>query len=203
MEKYLNPTYFIDSDSNLVRETALNIIKEAKNQKEKGIKLFYWTRDKIKYDAYSLSSARRQYKASRIIQEKKGWCVQKAVLITALARSIDIPARLHFADIINHQTPDKLKEAIGTDIFLFHGYAELFLHDKWVKVTPTFNKELCDKFGYKTVEFDGIHDATLPSTTLNGEKYVEYINDRGTNHELPFKEINHTFYEFYPFKITK
>lgn len=200
MENYLNSTYFIDSDSDIVRNMTLNIIKKAKDQKEIAIKLFYWTRDQIKYDAYSLSSARRRYKASRIIQEEKGWCVQKAVLITALARSIDIPARLHFADIRNHQTPDKLKEMIGTDIFLYHGYAELYLQDKWVKLTPTFNKELCEKFGYRTVEFDGIHDATLPPTTLNGEKYVEYLKDRGTNHDLPLKEINRTFYEFYPFK---
>lgn len=200
MEKYLNSTYFIDSDSDLVRNTAEKIIKDAIDQKEKVKKLFYWTRDKIKYDAYSLSSARRRYKASRIIQEKKGWCVQKAVLITALARSIDIPAKLHFADIRNHQIPNKLKEIIGTDIFLYHGYAELYLDDKWVKLTPTFNKELCHKFGFRTVEFDGIHDATLPSTTLNGERYIEYLNDRGTNHELPFKHINRTFYEFYPFK---
>ncbi|MBY9004280.1 MAG: transglutaminase domain-containing protein [Candidatus Lokiarchaeota archaeon] len=200
MEKYLSPTYFIDSDSDLVSQTANNVIQDAIDQKEKAIKLFYWTRDKIKYDAYSLSSSRRRYRASKIIQEGKGWCVQKAVLLTALARSINLPARLHFADIRNHQTPDKLKEIMGTDIFLYHGYTELYLHDKWVKVTPTFNKELCDKFGYKKVEFDGIHDAILPSTTLNGEKYIEYLNDRGTNQELPLKEINRTFSEYYPFK---
>jgi len=200
MEKYLSSDYFIDSDSEIVQQIAKSNIKESRNQKEMAIKLFYWTRDEIKYDAYSLSSSRRKYKASKIIQEGKGWCVQKAVLLTALARAVDLPARLHFADIRNYQTPDKLKEIIGTDIFLYHGYTELFLQGKWVKVTPTFNKELCDKFGYRTVEFDGIHDATLPDTTLNGEKYVEYLNDRGTNHKLPFKEINRTFYEYYPFK---
>jgi len=200
MEKYLSSDYFIDSDSEIVQQIAKSNIKESRNQKEMAIKLFYWTRDEIKYDAYNLSSSRRKYKASKIIQEGKGWCVQKAVLLTALARAVDLPARLHFADIRNYQTPDKLKEIIGTDIFLYHGYTELFLQGKWVKVTPTFNKELCDKFGYRTVEFDGIHDATLPDTTLNGEKYVEYLNDRGTNHKLPFKEINRTFYEYYPFK---
>ncbi len=201
MKKYLSSTYFIDSDSEIVRQTANKIVKEAIDQKEKAIKLFYWTRDEIKYDAYNLSSSRRRYKASKIIQEEKGWCVQKAVLLAALARAVYIPARLHFADIRNHQTPDKLKEIIGTDVFLYHGYTDLYLHNKWVKVTPTFNKELCDKFGYRTVEFDGIHDATLPSITLSGEKYVEYLNDRGTNHELPLKEIHHAFFEYYPAKI--
>jgi transglutaminase-like putative cysteine protease len=199
METYLNSTYFIDSDSKVVRKKANEIIKEVMDQKEKAIRLFYWTRDEIKYDAYSLSSMRRRYKASNIIQQGKGWCVQKAVLLTALARAVGIPARLHFADIRNHQTPDKLKDMIGTDIFLYHGYTDFYLNDKWVKATPAFNKELCAKFGYKTVEFDGIHDAILPSTTLNGDKYVEYLNDRGTSHELPFKEIIRTFFDYYPF----
>jgi len=200
MEKYLSSTYFVDSDSEIVRQIAKNTVKEAIDHKEKAIMLFYWTRDEIKYDAYSLSSKRRRYKASKIIQEGKGWCVQKAVLLTALARAVDLPARLHFADIRNHQTPDKLKDMIGTDVFLYHGYTDFYLDNKWVKATPAFNKELCDKFGYRTVEFDGIHDATLPSTTLNGEKYVEYLNDRGTNNELPLKDIIRTFFEYYPFK---
>lgn len=200
MEIYLSSTYFIDSNSHIVRQTASNIVKETKNQKEKAIKLFYWTRDEIKYDAYSLSSMRRRYKASKIIQEGKGWCVQKAVLLTALARAVDLPARLHFADIRNHQTPDKLKEIMGTDLFKYHGFTDFYLNNKWVKATPAFNKELCDKFGYKTVEFDGINDAILPSSTLSGEKYVEYLNDRGTNHKLPFKEIIRTLFEYYPVK---
>jgi len=200
MDKFLNPTYFINSDSDFVKKTANNIISNGVNKREKAIKLFYWTRDEIKYDAHSLSSMRRRYKASAIIEKGQGWCVQKAVVLAALARVVDIPARLHFADIQNHQTPEKMKGKMGTDIFLYHGYTDLYLDGKWVKTTPAFNKELCDKFGYKTVEFDGIHDAILPSTTLNGEKYVEYLNDRGTDHELPFKEIFRTFYDYYPVK---
>ena len=198
MDKYLQPTYFIDSDSDLVQTIASDLVSDHKNIRQNAIYLFYWTRDKIKYDAYSLSSLKRHYKASRIIQEEKGWCVQKAIVLTALARAVGIPARLHFADIRNYQTPDKLKTTIGTDIFLYHGYTDFYLNGKWVKATPAFNKELCEKFGYNTVEFDGIHDAILPEKTLKDERYVEYLMDRGTNHDLPFKEIFKTFYEKYP-----
>jgi transglutaminase-like putative cysteine protease len=198
MDKYLQPTYFIDSDSDLVQNTTSDLVSDLDDIRQKAINLFYWTRDKIKYDAYSLSSLKRHYKASRIIQEGKGWCVQKAIVLTALSRAVGIPARLHFADIRNYQTPDKLKTTIGTDIFLYHGYTDFYLDGKWVKATPAFNKELCDKFGYKTVEFDGINDAILPEKTLKGERYVEYLMDRGTNHDLPFRAIFKTFYEKYP-----
>ena len=198
MEKYLSSTYFIDSDSDIVQQTASNIVKETIYPKDKAIKLFYWTRDRITYDAYSLTSFKKNYKASKIIQEGKGWCVQKAVVLAALARSVNIPAKLHFADIRNYQTPDKLKNRIGTNIFLYHGFTDLYLNGKWIKVTPAFNKELCEKFGYKTVKFDGINDAILPEKTINGQKYVEYLKDRGTTHDLPFKEIFKTFFEEYP-----
>ena len=30
---------------------------------------------------------------------------------------------------------------MGTDLFVYHGYAELFLDGKWVKATPAFNVE--------------------------------------------------------------
>lgn len=198
MEEYLKPTYFIDSDSDIVKNIAFDITRDSENIREKAIDIFYWARDKITYDAYSLTSMRRNYKASKIMQEGRGWCVQKAIVLAALARAVNIPAKLHFADIRNYQTPDKLKEKIGTNIFLYHGFTDLYVDGKWIKATPAFNKELCEKFGYKTVEFDGIHDAILPDKTLNGEKYVEYLMDRGTDHDLPFKEIFKTFFEEYP-----
>ena len=198
MDKYLKPTYFIDSDSDIVKNTALEVIRDSENVREKAIDLFYWVRDKITYDAYSLSSLKRNYRASKIIKEEKGWCVQKAVVLAALAKAVNIPARLHFADIKNHQTPDKLKKRIGTNIFIYHGFTDLRLNGNWIKATPAFNKELCEKFGYKTVEFDGTHDAILPEKTLNGELYVEYLKDRGSTHDLPFKEIFKTFFEEYP-----
>ena len=173
MDKFLNPTYFINSDSDFVKKTANTIISNGVNKREKAIKLFYWTRDEIKYETHSsFSSIRRRYKASAIIEKGQGWCVQKAVVLAALARAVDIPARLHFADIQNHQTPEKMIGKMGTNIFLYHGYTDLYIDGKWVKATPAFNKELCTKFGYKAVEFDGIHDAipvsythlTLPTT---------------------------------------
>jgi transglutaminase-like putative cysteine protease len=200
MERFVTPTYFIDSDTNLVLETANKIIGDSEDIREKVTRLFYWTRDKIKYDAYTLTSFKRHYKSSRIIQEKKGWCVQKAVVLASLARAVEIPARLHFADIQNHQTTEKLKNHIGTNIFLYHGYTDFFIGKKWIKATPAFNKELCDKYGLPVVEFDGLNDAILPEFTLNGEKYIDYLKDRGTAHDLPFKEIFRVFVENYPMK---
>ena len=189
MEKYLSPTYFIDSDSQVVLDVVESLIKKTDDDIEKAKILFYWTRDQILYDPYQTTTRKKKYKASSIIQKKRGWCVQKATVLAALARAAGIPSRLGFADIKNYQITEKLLSIMKTDLFIYHGFTELFLNGEWIKLTPAFNVELCKKFNQRTVEFDGVHDAILPKTTLNGEKHVEYVKDRGNYPDLPLKEI--------------
>ncbi|MHA1377435.1 MAG: transglutaminase-like domain-containing protein [Candidatus Helarchaeota archaeon] len=188
-DKFLQSTYFINSDSEVIRELVKQIVGSANSEIEKAKNIFYWTRDKIPYDPYTFSFTKRDYKASTIIKKGRGWCVQKAVVLATLARAINIPSRLHFADIHNFQVTPKLKKEMGTDLFIFHGYVDLLLNSRWVKATPAFNIELCQKFNYRVVEFDGIHDAILPETTLDGKKHIEYLKDRGVYPDLPLKEI--------------
>ncbi|MBW1849640.1 MAG: hypothetical protein JRJ27_21535 [Deltaproteobacteria bacterium] len=64
-------------------------------------------------------------------------------------------------------------------------------------MTPAFNSELCEKFAHKTVEFDGINDALLHTETINGERHVEYLNDRGVYADLPFEEMLSVFADVY------
>jgi len=202
LEIYLLPTYYIDAESKFIMNLANELVGEQEDAVEKAKVIFYWVRDKISYDPYSVSPSKVDYKASRTIKRGRGWCVQKAVVLAALARTVGIPSRLHFADIRNYQITPKLKQEMGTDVFFFHGYTELYLN-KWVKATPAFNIELCQKFGHKPVEFDGVHDAILPSTTLNGERHIEYLHDRGTYVDLPFEKIFAIFKEVYPFAGAK
>ena len=189
-EIYLNSTFFIDSNSKEVIDIANKLTKNIDNVREKAIAIFYWTRDEILYNPYdTFTFIREDYKASNIIAQKKGWCVQKACVLAALARAIGIASRLHFADIRNHRVPEKLLKAMKTNLFVYHGYTELLLNGSWIKATPAFNKELCIKFNLKTVEFDGIHDGMLPETTADGLIYIEYIKDRGFTSDFPFDEL--------------
>ncbi|MHA1491459.1 MAG: transglutaminase-like domain-containing protein [Promethearchaeota archaeon] len=208
LKEYLKPTFFINSDSKIVTDLVKKITLNTKTNIEKAISIFYWTRDEIRYDPYNSFSSKREmskpsykekYKASYIITIKKGWCVQKACVLAALARASFIPSRLHFADIRNHAAPEKLKKMMGTDIFMYHGYTELFLNNTWVKATPAFNISLCQKFGLRAVEFDGIKDGILSGKTLNDQKYIEYIRDRGIFADFPFDKLFKELSEFYSF----
>jgi transglutaminase-like putative cysteine protease len=125
--------------------------------------------------------------ASRILEWKKGYCVQKAVLLAALARTIEIPSRLAFAKIRNHKIPKELVSQTGLDILPSHGYTQLFIDGRWVTVTPAFDKGLCERIGVPSVEFDGIHDALLPRYDISGNPYIEYIEKYPPQADLPFE----------------
>jgi len=198
VDAYLQPTYFLDSNADAVKGLAGTITAGKATDVDKAVALFYWVRDEIRYDVYSLSEDPADYRASAVIEKRVGWCVPKAVLLAALARATGVPSRLHFADIRNHQISEKLREVMQTDLFFYHGFTEMHLQGAWVKATPAFNAELCHKMAHKTVEFDGISHGMLPETTLNNEKHVEYVKDRGIALDLPLEEIMGYFKKAYP-----
>jgi len=189
MENFLEPTSYIDCDAPSVKEKAREIVQGLTAQRKKAIKIFYAVRDGIKYTIYGKRSLPEHFRASFILSAGEGYCVQKAVLLVALARATSIPARLRLAAIRSHLVPKELLEKRGTNLFPYHGYADLYIDGSWVKVTPTFDIDSCVDAGLRPVDFDGEHDALLPSTTLDGRPHVEYVEDHGFFEEVPFDAI--------------
>jgi len=189
MEKYLRPTPVIDCDATSIKEKAQDLAKGQEKISEKAKCLFYFVRDEIKYNPYSLPCLLEQYRASTILEKGEGYCVQKAVLLAALARATGIPTRLRFADIRNHIVPQKLAEMMRTNLFTYHGYAELYLERKWIKATPVFNLKICQKNRIMPVEFDGRNHAMFHSHNQDGKSHIEYVQDHGHYDDLPLNEI--------------
>ncbi len=189
LSEYLRPTRFIDSDNRKIKEKAEELTS-GKDIYEKARSLFYFVRDRIKYTVYVPKLKEEENIASRILEKGKGYCVQKAVLLAALSRASGIPARLRFADIINWRLPEHiLKLRKGDRLFVFHGYSELYINGRWVKVAAVFNLDLCIKHAIIPVEFDGKNDALLPEKDFFGNPYIEYIKDRGSYSDLPLDDI--------------
>lgn len=194
----LTPAYYVDSDAPAVHEFAAAAIGTERSPVGRAVRLFGAVRDRIWYDPFTCSENPADYRASAVAASARNWCVPKAVLLTAAARAVGIPARLGFADVRNHfQTPRLRERMRGQDVFLFHGYSELYLDDRWVKATPAFNAELCARFGVEPIDFDGHHDALLHRYGPSGDTYMEYLHDRGTFEDLPLEEILSTFHDVY------
>lgn len=197
-QEYLQPTEFINSNSAEVIEFAQCCVDDTDTPIEQSIKIYYVVRDSIRYDPYEITFDTERYRASWISGSKTGFCIQKAILLAAMARALNIPSRLGFADVKNHLATDKLLKLMRTDEFVFHGYTELFLNGKWVKATPAFNKSLCEKFNVAPLEFDGINDSIFHPFDKAGNKNMEYIRDHGNFPDLPFEMMKKAFYNAYP-----
>ncbi|KCZ88016.1 hypothetical protein HJA_10555 [Hyphomonas jannaschiana VP2] len=197
-EDALKATYFVDSDHAAIIAKALEITDEATDDVQIAERLFYAVRDGFRYDPYNLATEREAFRASSILSETATWCVPKSIVLTALARASGLPARLGFADVRNHLTSEKLTETMGTDLFAWHGYSELWLNGRWVKLSTAFNKELCDRFGVKTLEFDPVEGALMHPFDQSGRRHMEYVRERGSHLDLPLADMFRTFAEVYP-----
>ena len=192
---YLKPTYYIDYDSPLISKISKKIVTSHPYEKARAV--FYFVRDRIIYNPYSPFYLPKHYPASWTLERGEGFCVQKAVLLAALARDHGIPARIVFADIRNYLIPPKLWDIMKTNIFAFHGYNELYIDGRWVKVTPTFDLGMCKRLNLRPVEFDGHNPAIFHSHDLNGRLHIEYIKDHGNFADLPFETVVNGFRHAY------
>jgi transglutaminase-like putative cysteine protease len=199
MKKYLEPTYFIDSDHPKIMEFAAAHCLPGDTDVQKAVKLNLAVRDGIRYNPYTIKTDPETMKASVVLARGDGYCVAKAVVLTACLRSQGIPARLGLADVKNHLNTRRLKELMGTDTFIYHGYTDIRLNQKWVKATPAFNLELCNNFNVRPLDFDGINDSVFHPFDKAGNKHMEYIKDHGTFADLPWEMIIAASKKAYPF----
>ncbi len=187
----LAPTSLIDSDHPNVIAFARRA--EGDTPREKALSLFYAVRDGLRYDPYRIDLSPHGMRASTALEIGYGWCVTKAALLAASARAIGIPARVGYADVRNHLSTERMRQVMQTDLFLWHGYTELWLDDRWIKSTPAFNIELCEKFGLLPLDWDGVSDSLYHPYDREGRRHMEYVNQRGSYDEVPLAEIVRDF----------
>lgn len=194
---YLAPTRFVDCDHPDVVAFAREVCAGASGDRARAARLFEAVRERPRYDPYTITARPEDYVASTILRRERSYCIPKAVLLCAAARAAGIPARLGFADVKNHLASPKLLAMLGTNLFAFHGYVELWIDGRAVKATPAFNAALCERFGVPPLAFDGETDAMLQAFDGQGRRYMEYVQDRGYHVELPLDEILRTFASLY------
>jgi len=198
MRKYLQPTFFIDSDNSDVIQYAQKVIGDAKTDLEKGVRLYYAVRDNIRYNPYLSNMTPEGFKASTTLRRGESYCVPKAILLAACARVVGIPSRLAFADVRNHLTSVRLEQSMkGNNLFVFHGQTVMYLDGKWTKSTPAFNLSLCEKINILPLEYDGTEDSIFHPFDKNGNKHMEYLKDRGEYDDLPYETFMKAMEEYY------
>lgn len=197
VSKYLKPTPIIDCDHQAVIEYTKDNTNDSMNPRDQAVRLFYAVRDGIRYDPYSASLTVEGLRASNTLRLGRGWCVAKAILLTACCRVVGLPAKVGFADVRNHLSTERMRRQNKKGIFLWHGYTAININGKWIKATPAFNIELCERFRVKPLEFNGYTDALFHPYDLDGKRHMEYLRYHGEFADVPVERIKETFLKEY------
>jgi transglutaminase-like putative cysteine protease len=195
LRAFTAPGEYVDSDHPAIRSAAQNLCSAIESPHEKARSIFYAVRDLLYHaDDFAVLDS---YRASKVLIAGRGYCVAKASLFTALCRAAGIPARLAFADVRNHLASPRLLDLMGSDLFAWHGYAEILLGKRWIKVSPTFDAPMCRRFGVPPLEFNGVSDALLQSFDRNGRS-MKYEKLHGSFHDVPARFLSIETARLYP-----
>lgn len=195
---HLQAGSFIDSDNPHVISFANHHRVAGETEIEAAVRLYLAVRDDILYDPYRVGPEPSFFRASDCLATGSGFCIPKSALLAACARVIGIPARVGYADVRNHLSTKKLDELIGGNVYTWHSYTDLYLDGKWVKATPAFNKQLCERFGVHVLEFDGRNDSLLQAFSPTGNRHMEYVRQRGVFDDVPYASILADFEHYHP-----
>jgi transglutaminase-like putative cysteine protease len=196
-EIFLRPTGFIDWQHPSITEFVKKTTSAHKSEKEKVVDLYLAVRDSILYDPYHLILNPEKISASLTLERGTGYCIEKSLVLAAAGRALGIPSRLGFSIVQNHISSKKFVDMLRTDKFVFHGYNEFWINNKWVKCTPAFNKSLCEKFDTKPLDFDGENDSIFQEYN-GGKKYMNYLHEYGQFDDLPYDLFVAELMKHYP-----
>jgi len=202
LQRFLIPTKCIESQHPTIIAKAKELTDENVTVEEKARSIFYFIRDKIRYE-FRAKFHERAYLASQILHEGKGFCTQKAILFCALARSCGIPAGIYFYDIVDYLLPDSVVAFMNTRILYRHGITALYLNGAWYKYDATLDSTLTRKNSFPPVEFSPDRDCLISKRTSSGRKFIEYIHEHGLYADVSFEQILTWFKQGYPRLVDK
>jgi transglutaminase-like putative cysteine protease len=193
----LAPASMVDSDHPEVIRFA-RTHAQGPDDTARAVALYYAVRDGLRYDPYRIDMSVHGLKASTALALGYGWCVPKAALLAAACRAAGIAARVGYADVRNHLSTERMRQSMGTDLFVWHGYTDIWLDGAWRKATPAFNLSLCERFGLLPLEFDGRTDSIYHPFDRAGNRHMEYVRQHGAFDDVPVQRMLDDFAHHYP-----
>jgi len=149
----------------------LNIFSDTSTPEERLRNIFMFTRDSIRY-VFRLTRDPETMRASAVLGRRRGFCTQKAVLFSSLARAAGIPAGICFFDILDHML-------MPSSPIRFHGTPCVYVRGRWIVYDITLDQHFCRSHNRPVVQFDPGRDCLMAPCTADGSRHVQYISCRG------------------------
>jgi transglutaminase-like putative cysteine protease len=182
---FTGATDVIDSADEAVRALAQRYSADAADEPGRVRALFDWVRDEIRYDMGPVLGERRDWTASLTLRRGYGFCQQKALLLAAMLRAIDVPAGIGIEQLLDHKIPPHFAAYMGGRHIPLHGYTLAFVSGRWQRIDATLDTALCERKRYRVVQYAPGSDRLLPETDLAGEPHVEHVGVVGEWADLP------------------
>lgn len=128
--RYLTPSAYVDSDHKDIKDLANELVQPSMTDMEKMRAIHSWVASNIEYDyAAYLDGDNTLRTATQTIRQRKGTCRDYAFVVAALARALDMPARIVYGSV---------KSVDGWDAQL-HAWNELYTDGRWVTIDTTWD----------------------------------------------------------------
>ena len=202
-ESYLSPGFYTDSDHPAVIDYVNKKTIGFESIEDKVIALYKAVRDDFRYYPYHLILKPEALRASHLLTKDYGYCVEKSNLFAACMRVLKVPSKLCFANVRNHLATDRVEAYLKTDLMVFHGYVEIYLNEKWLKVTPVFDTVICERLGVAVLDFDGENDSIFQESDKSGNPFMLYEHYYGSFSDLPFDLFVSELKKHYPHLFEK
>lgn len=137
---FLQATRYCDSNHREIKAIARKITNSYISNREKAKALFYWVRENIKFEFGYWG-----VKASDVLQRKRGMCTNKANLLIAFLRAINIPTgygilRVNTKKFYRELMCPSFKKLVSPNTT--HIYVGIFCDKKWLICDSSVDSEL-------------------------------------------------------------
>lgn len=126
--RYLHSDMFVTADHPKIREAAANAVRDETDPWKRAVRLHDWVFLRVKKKpVLSIPTA------LDVLQSLEGDCNEHAVLFVAMARAVEIPARIAAGVVWSDEF----------GVFGYHAWAEVHVGD-WIPMDPTFGQLVAD-----------------------------------------------------------
>ena len=136
---YLKSQKLIDSDSEAIKEVVKKVIGSEEDPYIIAEKLYNFVADNFEYDYVRMAEAEpKDYKASELLEIKKGICGDYSILYAALCRAAGIPAKyvagIPIASIIKEE---------DNELEAGHAWNEIYIPEYgWIPIDPAWETKV-------------------------------------------------------------
>lgn len=166
--QYLRSNVLITSDDSRVRTYTQRVTRGIADPWSKAQRLTRWVFQNIKDKNFGVGFAG----ANEVARNLSGDCSEHAVLLAAMCRACDIPARV----VVGLVYVDRLQG------FGFHMWNEVYINQRWVALDATFDQTTVDathiKLSDSSLEGVAPFEAFLPVLRVTGKLQIEPLELR-------------------------